>query len=158
MSFWVIFCFFTTTPQSLMIWKIKFKKKWKKCLEILYFYAYMCTINEDHVIYGSWNIKCDIQKFLSFWDIFCPFSTLTTCKIKILTVKKTPGDIIILLICTINDNHMMYGFWDMEHNRHNFLSFWTVFCPFTPHIDPENKNFEKIKEHLKILSFYKCVP
>ena len=24
------------------------------------------------------------------------------------------------------------GFWDVEHDRHNFLSFWTIFCPFTP--------------------------
>ena len=69
--------------------------------------------------------------FLSFWDILCRFSPLTTWKIKILILKKTPGDIIILHICTINDNHMMYGSWDKEHNRHNFLSFWTIFCPFT---------------------------
>ena len=99
------------------------ENKWKKFLEILSFYTYMCTINEDHIIYGSWNIRCDRQKFLSFWAIFCPFSPLTTWKIKILTLKKTPGDIIILHICTINDNHMMYGSWDMERNRHNFLSF-----------------------------------
>ena len=34
---------------------------------------------------------------------FCPFTSLTTLKIKIL------GDIIILQMCTINGNHMMYG-------------------------------------------------
>ena len=27
---------------------------------------------------------------------------------------------------------MMYGSWDMERNRHIFLSFWTVFLPFSP--------------------------
>ena len=27
---------------------------------------------------------------------------------------------------------MLYGSWDMERDRHNFLSFWTIFCPFTP--------------------------
>ena len=110
----------------------KKKKKWKKCLEILSFYTYMCTINEDHMIYGSWNIRCNRQKFSTFWAIFCLFSPLTTWKIKILTLKKTPGDIIILHISTINDNHMMYGSGDKEHSRYNFLSFWTVFCPFTP--------------------------
>ena len=46
--------------------------------------------------------------------------------------KKAPGDIIILHMCTINDNHMMYGSRDMEHNRQNVLSFWNNFCPFTP--------------------------
>ena len=45
---------------------------------------------------------------------------------------KTSGDIIILHICAINDNHMIHGSWDMECDRQNFLSFWTVFCLFTP--------------------------
>ena len=97
------------TPTSLMIPKLKILKKMKKCLEILSFYIYMCTITEDHMIYGSCNIRCNRQKVSSFWTIFFPFSPLTTWKIKILTLKKTPGDVIILHICTINDNHMMYG-------------------------------------------------
>ena len=69
---------------------------------------YMCTINEDNIIYGSWNIRCDSQKFLTFWVIFCLFNPFTTWKIKILTLKKALGDI-ILHIFTTNDNHMMYG-------------------------------------------------
>ena len=113
-----------------------FEKKWKKCLEII-FYTYMCIINEDHMIYGSWKIRHDRQKSLSFWPIICPFSPLTTWKVKILTLKKTPGDIIILHISTINDSHMIYGSWDTECDRHNFLSFWTIFCLFTPLMVPE---------------------
>ena len=35
--------------------------------------------------------------------------------------NKTPEDIIILQICTINDSHMMYGSWDKEWNRHIFF-------------------------------------
>ena len=27
-----------------------------------------------------------------------------------------------------------------------FLSFWTVFCPFTPSMDPENQNFGKMEK------------
>ena len=42
-----------------------------------------CTINENHMMYGSWYMKCDGQNFLLFWTIFCPFSPLTTQKIKI---------------------------------------------------------------------------
>ena len=60
-------------------------------------------------------------------------------------MKKIAGDIIILYMCTKNHNHMMYGSWDMECDRHNFLSLWTVFCP----MDPENQNFEKMKETLE---------
>ena len=41
-------------------------------------------------------------------------------------------DIIILHLCTTNDDHMMYGSWNIEHNRQNFLSFRAIFCPFIP--------------------------
>ena len=47
-------------------------------------------------------------------------------------MKKTPEDIINLHLQTTNDDHMINGSRDMEPDRHNFLSFWTVFCPFTP--------------------------
>ena len=30
--------------------------------------------------------------------------------------------------------------------RYNFLSFWAIFCPFTPPNNPENQKFEKIKK------------
>ena len=41
-------------PPPLMIPKIKIlKKKMKKCLVILPFSTYMCTINKDHMIYGT---------------------------------------------------------------------------------------------------------
>ena len=102
--------FFALLPLPIMIPKIKIlKKKRKKSLEILSFYTCMCTINKDLMIYGSQNIRCDRQKFMSFWAIFCPFNPLTTQKIKILKLKEIPGDIIILQVCTINDNNMMYG-------------------------------------------------
>ena len=29
-----------------------------------------CTINDSHMMYGSWDIGCDGQIFLSFWTIF----------------------------------------------------------------------------------------
>ena len=104
LSFWAIFCSFT--PPPLMILKIKIlEKKEKMPGDVLS--TYRCTINEDHMIYGSWNIRCNRQKFSSFCAIFCPFSPLTTWTIKILTLKKAPGDIIISHICTISDNHMM---------------------------------------------------
>ena len=41
-------------------------------------------------------------------------------------MKKPPGYIIILHLCTTNDDHMMYGSRDMEHDRQNFFSFWTT--------------------------------
>ena len=46
--------------------------------------------------------------------------------------KKHLEIFIILKMCTINDNHMMHGSQDIEHDRENFLSLWTIFCPLTP--------------------------
>ena len=65
-----------------------------------------------------------------------PPPPLTTWKIKILKkqenfFEKIQGYIIILHTFTVNENHMMYGSSDMKHNRENFFSFWTIFCPFT---------------------------
>ena len=146
---------------------------------------HMCTKNHNHMIYGSWYTEWDRQNILSFWAIFCPFTPLTTQKIKIKNswryhrftnvchklrsydvwflrykmwqteffvvlghflpfyptnnpenqnfenMKKKLGDIIILLMCTVNDNHMMYGSWDMARDWQMFLSFWIIFYPST---------------------------
>ena len=43
-----------------------------------------CTINDNHMMYDSWDMKRDRQIFLSFWAIFCPSTPVTTQKIKIL--------------------------------------------------------------------------
>ena len=100
--------------------------------------------------------------FLSFWTTFCPFTPcpLPTQKIKILKkqkLKKTPRDIIILQMCTINDNHMMYSSWDMECDGLNFLLFWTI-CTFTSLKTQKFKILKKWKNHLEMLSFYTSVP
>ena len=75
----------------------------------------MYTINEDHVIYDSWNIRCNRQKFSTFWAIFLHFQLFDKLENQNFNIEKASGDIIILHICTINDNHIMYGSWDMEH-------------------------------------------
>ena len=80
--------------------------------------------------------------------------------------KKTLEDIIILQMFTINDSHMIYGFSDMECNRQNVLSFWTVFCPFAPPSPPlpltptsqKIKILKNWKKHLEQSSFYTSAP
>ena len=42
-------------------------------------------------------------------------------------MKKAPGDVIILHMCTKNHDHMMYASWDVECDRENFLSFGPFF-------------------------------
>ena len=121
----------------------------------------MCTINENHMMCGSWDMEGDGQNILSFWTVFAllPPTTLTTQKIKIVKKWKTNlGDNIILRKCTISDNHMMYGSWDIERDIQNFLSFWTIFCTFTPLTSWKIKILKRLKNVLEISSFYTNVP
>ena len=75
--------------------------------------------------YGVWQTE-----FFVILDHFLPFYPPKNPKNQNFEkMKQPPGDIIILHMCTINDNHMMYGSRDMERDRQNHLSFWTiVYC------------------------------
>ena len=68
---------------------------------------------------------CNLDQFLNFYLPNDPENQ------DFKKIEKTPGDIIILQMCTINDNHMMYGSCEMEFHKQSFLSFRTIFCPFT---------------------------
>ena len=106
----------------------------------------------------SWNIRCDRQKILSFWAIFRPFSPLTTWKNKILKLKKKNTWRYYHFI-HLHHKWISYDVWFLRYGVwQNFLSFWIVFCPFTPLWTQKIKILKKWKKHLKILLFYKCVP
>ena len=76
---------------------------------------HMCTINDDHMIYGFRNIRCDRQTFLVIFGFFCLFNPPPPPPPDDLyyqNFKKLiaiPGGIIILHMCTINDSYMMCG-------------------------------------------------
>ena len=183
---------------ALTTWKIKILKLEKTPGDII---LHICTINDNHMMYGSLDMYSNRQNFLSFWTVFFPFTggcgprkskfwknkkqtwryyhftnvyhkwqsydvwflrygvQQTKCFVifdhflpfyppnnpknqNFEKMKNTPGDIIILHMWTINHNHMMYGSWDMKRDGQNFLSFWTIFCPFTP-LKPEKSKFWK---------------
>ena len=65
--------------------------------------------------------------------------------------KKTPGDIIILHKCTINDNHMIFG------QLEQFFALLTP-SPRPPIIAWKIKISKKGKETLEISSFYTSAP
>ena len=112
--------------------------------------------------YDVWFLRYEVQQteFFVILDCFLPFyPTMDPENQNFEKMKKTLEDIIILQMFTINDSHMIYGFSDTECNRQNFfLSFWTIFCPFTPLTTQKIKILKKWKNHLEILSLYTCVP
>ena len=97
--------------------------------------------------YRVW--QTEINSYGSFFNLPLapyPSSPLKTRKIlkKIFNfekMKKRAEDIIILLMCTKNLNHMRYGSWDTEWDRQNFLFFWAIFFPFNL-----PQTFEKMKK------------
>ena len=92
--------------------------------------SHRCNINDNHMMYSSWDTKCNRQNFLSFWRAFCSFTPYQPEKSKFWkNEKKNPGAIIILHSCTINQSYdvwfLRYEVWWTE-----FLLFWTVFFSF----------------------------
>ena len=65
-------------------------------------------------------------------------------------MNKTAWDIIILYICTINYNFMIYGSWDAEWDKQNFfvilVNFLLLFLP-SPCTKKKKKN-EKMKQYI----------
>ena len=127
-----VFChfglFFSLLPE-----KVKILKKWKKRPCICIIILHMCIINDNHIMYSSWDMEGDGQNFLSFWTVFCPFTPPNNPKTKIFgKLKKMLGDIIILHKYTKNHEYMLYCSLDMAHTGCNcYFSFQAIFFPFT---------------------------
>ena len=125
-----IFCHFGpffALLYALTTWKIKILKKMKKPPGYI-IPLHMCTINDNHMMHGSWDMEHNGLNFFVILDHFLPFYPPDNPKNQNFEkMKKNPGDIIILHMCTTNYNHIMYYSWDIKHNRQNFLSFWTIF-------------------------------
>ena len=103
---------------------------------------HMCTKNHNYIRCSSWDIyRVRETEFFVICAIFCPFTPLMSRKLKIWKNEKTLGDIILLHMCNINDNHMTYDSWDIRHNW-VFCRF-ELFLPFSLPNNLKNQNFEK---------------
>ena len=160
---WQTFCHFgpffalypTIDPNKKNLEKCK--KTFSLCITQVYY---------EWRSYYIWFLRYKAQErdFLSFWVIFCPLTLRTTQEIKIFkkngknNKNDKPGDIIIWHLCTTNDD-MMYGSWNMEHNRQDFSHF-APFLPFYPPNKPENQKLKKKKDKStwRYISFYTSVP
>ena len=70
--------------------------------------------------------------------------------------EKMPGDIILLPMCTINEDHVMYGSWDIKAQWTEFFVILGHFLPFDSPNNPKNQNYEQLKKnnwryHFKIV-------
>ena len=173
------------TPQNFLLafidelWKtqnIRILKNEKNLLEISSFYTWVPkttitwgTVHEIQsetffchfgpFVYHKWR-SYDIW-FLRYQvgqAIFCPFTSLTIQKIKILKKWKKHLAILSFYTSIINQNHDVW-FLRYGARRTEFFSFWTILprCPPPPLNNPKNQNFEKWKKTpTDITILHKC--
>ena len=93
---------------------------------------------------------------LEIWSmtdkIFCNFPLYLNFE----KMKKNPGDIIIAQMWTINENHKIYGSWDIKRETNFFCHFGSFFlCYSTKNL--KNPNFEKMEKTTgNITNLNKC--
>ena len=125
--------------------------KMKKRLEILSFERYYHFMRVYHKLQSYdvcfWRYRVWQTEFFVILDHFLPFYPHNNPKNQNFDkMKKTLGDIIILHMCTIYENHMIYVSSAMERERHNFFLNLDHVLPFYPPNNPENENFGKMKK------------
>ena len=102
-----------------------FQKMKKNHLEILSF-LHECPINGNYIMYGSWDMEWNRQNFWPFWVTCCPFTLVTTWKIKILKKMKISSSVPkAITIC--------YNFPDIWQMNWHFIFHLGLFSPlWTP--------------------------
>ena len=128
-------------------------EKMKKTPRDIIISFYTSTLNQNHMMYDSWDTKCNRQIFFSHLG---PFFTLLPLlpspnnpkNQNFEKMKQNARDIIILHKSTINDNQDIWFLRYINCNRQNFLSYWDIFCPFTPLTAQKVKISEKWKKHI----------
>ena len=75
-------------------------------------------------------------------------------------IKKTPVDIIISYMCTINENHDVWFLRYEVQQTELFVILGHFLAPFYPTNNLKNQTFEENKQRKlrEIVSFYTCVP
>ena len=128
--------------------KLKFGKMLKKSADIIL--LRMCTINQGHMMYGSWDIKCKGQSFFAILGhLFCPLTLLATEKIKILKILKNAWRYYCFTVCTTNDNHELWHLiCQAEYISIDRVFFIILgnFLPFYLTSTPQNENFKTKKK------------
>ena len=113
----------------------------------------MCIINNNHMLYGSWDMGHDGQKSVIFNHLL-PFNpTNNPQKQNFKKMKVMPRDIFILHMCTITDNHgmvpEMYDSWDNRVQQIEFFVILDHFFLFWPPLTAQK---------IKILKKWKKMP
>ena len=144
--FWHSGLFFSLLPSPLPLWtqKIKILKKWKNT----WTYYHFMNVYHKWQSYDVWFLRHGVQLtiFLSFWTIFCPFTPVTTWKIKILKKgrKKKPKNWRYYHITNVYHKWQSCDLWLLRYGScwTQFFIILDHFLHFYPPNNPKNQNFE----------------
>ena len=129
-----IFCHFGSFFALSPPWQPRKSKFWKTEKTWKYNFTHVYHKWQSYnwcMVLETWSMTDRI--FCHFGLFFLPFYPPNNPKNhNFEKLIKAPWYIITLHMCTINDNQIMYGFSDIESNRQNFLSFWTICYLFIP--------------------------
>ena len=110
----------------------------------------MCTINDSHMMYGSWDMECSGQNFFSLLTVFCSFTKKKKNNPKIKILKKWKNRLKISSLYTNVSKVMIicYTVPVMRCVTDVILIFhFGLFLPFHPPNNPKNKKFRKMKKN-----------
>ena len=119
---------------------------------------HICTKNHSHMMYGSWDMECDRQSVLSIWTAFLLFySSMDPENQNFEKIKKNTW--IYYHFTHVYHKWQSYDIWLLRYGvQQSFLSFWAVFCPFTPLTTRKIQTLKNWKKLLEISSFFRSVP
>ena len=92
----------------------------------------------------------------NYWSSDCYLQSWQCC-IFFKKLKKTPGNVIILHLCTKNPDDMIYSSWDVEHDGLKLVILGHL-LHFYPLKTQKFRMSEKWRRLLEISSFYTCAP
>ena len=120
---------------------------------LLYIHVY-----HKWMIYGSWNIRYGKQFFFVILGHLLPFQPSDNPENQNFKIEKTTKRYYHFTHLYLK--WQSYDVWFLRYGAQQIYFFVILdrFLPFYPLWTQKNKILKKWKKHLKILSFYKCVP
>ena len=116
----------------------------------------MSTINDSHMMYGSSAMECNGHNFCHF-GLFVPFYCPDNPIIQNFEKMRKKNTWRYYHFVHVYHKWQSYDVWflNMKRDGHNFFSFWTIFCPFTP-LTTQKINFEKLKKTPRDIILHMC--
>ena len=114
--------------------------------------------NHDHVIYGSWDMECNRQFFVTMDCFFSLLPSSAPRKLKFSKVKKSTSR--YYHFTNVYHKWQSYNRWFFRYGVQQtiFLVILDCFFPFYRPCNPKNENFKNLKKApLETPSFYTSV-